>query len=93
VVAATLTEIFYEVDRMRSTPVGEEELADARNYLSGLFSLGCDARWFAGSSPLPHSNGCRRITSKLWRAGFWLSRPPMSSTPRQKYFDSANAQI
>ena len=40
VVAATLTEMFYEIDRMRSTPVGEEELADARNYMSGVFSLG-----------------------------------------------------
>ena len=40
VVAATLTEMFYELDRMRSLPVGEDELADARNYLSGVFSLG-----------------------------------------------------
>src|SRR4029077_14782336 len=40
VVAATLTEIFYEIDRMRSTPVGEEVLDDARNYLTGVFSLG-----------------------------------------------------
>ena len=40
VVAATLTEIFYEIDRMRSTPVGEEELDDARSYLTGVFSLG-----------------------------------------------------
>jgi zinc protease len=40
VIAATLTEIFYEMDRIRALPVGEEELADARNYLSGVFSLG-----------------------------------------------------
>ncbi len=40
VVAAALTEIFYEIDRMRSTPVGEEELDDARSYLTGVFSLG-----------------------------------------------------
>ncbi len=40
VVAAALTEIFYELDRMRSTPVGEEELDDARNYMTGVFSLG-----------------------------------------------------
>ena len=40
VVAATLTEMFYELDRMRALPVGEDELADARNYLSGVFSLG-----------------------------------------------------
>jgi predicted Zn-dependent peptidase len=40
VVAATLTEIFYEMDRMRSLPVTAEELESARNYLSGVFSLG-----------------------------------------------------
>lgn len=40
VVAATLTEIFYEMDRMRSLPVTTEELESARNYLEGVFSLG-----------------------------------------------------
>ena len=40
VVAATLTEIFYEMDRMRSLPVGDAELNDARNYMTGVFSLG-----------------------------------------------------
>jgi zinc protease len=40
VVAATLTEIFYEMDRMRSVPVKPEELESARNYLTGVFSLG-----------------------------------------------------
>lgn len=40
VVAATLTEIFYELDRMRSLPVSDSELSDAVNYLCGTFSLG-----------------------------------------------------
>jgi zinc protease len=40
VVAATLTEIFYEMDRMRSVPVTADELESARNYLTGVFSLG-----------------------------------------------------
>jgi zinc protease len=40
VVAASLTEIFYELDKLRSLPVPEAELADAQNYLSGVFSLG-----------------------------------------------------
>jgi zinc protease len=40
VAAATLTEIFYEMDRMRSLPVTAEELDSARSYLSGVFSLG-----------------------------------------------------
>jgi len=40
VAAATLTEIFYEMDRMRSLAVTPEELESARNYLTGVFSLG-----------------------------------------------------
>jgi zinc protease len=40
VVAASLTEILYEMDRMRSLPVTAEELESARNYLAGVFSLG-----------------------------------------------------
>lgn len=40
VVAATLTEIFYELDRMRALPVSENELSDAVHYLCGTFSLG-----------------------------------------------------
>ena len=39
VVAASLTEMFYELDKLRSLPVPEPELADARNYLSGVFSM------------------------------------------------------
>ena len=40
VVAASLTEIFYELDKLRSVPVPAGELADAQNYLTGLFSMG-----------------------------------------------------
>src|SRR5208283_2987486 len=40
VVGASLTEIFYEMDKLRSLPVPEAELADAQNYLSGVFSMG-----------------------------------------------------
>jgi zinc protease len=40
VVAATLTEMFYEIDRMRSLPVTDEELASAQSYITGVFSLG-----------------------------------------------------
>jgi zinc protease len=40
VVAASLTEIFYEMDKLRSVPVPAAELADAQNYLSGVFSMG-----------------------------------------------------
>jgi predicted Zn-dependent peptidase len=40
VVAASLTEMFYELNKLRALPVPEQELADARNYLSGIFSMG-----------------------------------------------------
>jgi len=40
VLAASLTEIFYEMDKLRSLPVPKAELADAQNYLSGVFSMG-----------------------------------------------------
>ena len=40
VTAATLTEMFYEMDRMRSLPVTDQELESARSYLTGVFSLG-----------------------------------------------------
>jgi zinc protease len=40
VVAATLSEIFYEMDRMRSLPVETDELTEIQSYLSGVFSLG-----------------------------------------------------
>src|SRR5208282_1776033 len=33
VVAASLTEMFYEIDKLRSVPVPDAELADAQNYL------------------------------------------------------------
>ncbi|HEX5412386.1 MAG TPA: pitrilysin family protein [Terriglobia bacterium] len=40
VVAATLTEIFYELDLMRALPVSDAELRGAMNFLCGAFSLG-----------------------------------------------------
>jgi zinc protease len=40
VVAASLTEVFYEIDRLRSLAVPAAELLDAQNYLIGLFSMG-----------------------------------------------------
>ncbi|BDU75810.1 M16 family metallopeptidase [Mesoterricola sediminis] len=37
VTAATLNEIFYEMDRMASTDVHEEELVSAKRYMAGTF--------------------------------------------------------
>ncbi|MCL6482206.1 MAG: insulinase family protein [Firmicutes bacterium] len=40
VVAASLAEIFCEVDRLRALPVAEEELTEIQQYLCGVFALG-----------------------------------------------------
>jgi predicted Zn-dependent peptidase len=94
VVAAALTEIFYEVDRMRSTPVGEEELADARNYMTGVFSLGLATQDGLASQlasatlermPEDYLETYRERILKLTSADVLDAA--------QKYFDSANAQI
>jgi zinc protease len=79
---------------MRALPVGDDELADARNYLSGIFSLG-----------LATQDG---LAGQL--SGVYLERLPADylETYRERiraltaqdvlaaaraYFDSANAQI
>lgn len=35
----SLTEFFYEFERIRATDVGNEELADAKNFLTGVFPI------------------------------------------------------
>ena len=46
VVAATLTEMFYEIDRMRSLPVTAEELDSARQLSHRrVLARRCNARW------------------------------------------------
>ena len=94
VVAASLTEMFYEMDRLRSVPVPDAELADAQNYLSGVFSMG-----------LATQNGLLSQFSTValhelpddyletYRAKVRAITPlDLLSTARQ-YFDSANMQI
>jgi zinc protease len=94
VVAASLTEIFYELDKLRSIPVPESELADAQNYLSGIFSMGLATQEGLLSQfsivelhELPE-NYLETYRSKV-RA---LNSADLLSTAR-KYFDSANMQI
>jgi len=94
VVAATLTEIFYEVDRMRSTPVGEEELGDARNYLSGLFSLGLATQdGLAGQLATSTLERLPEDYLETYRERVLALTAADVLDAAQKYFDSANAQI
>jgi zinc protease len=94
VVAASMTEIFYELDKLRSLPVPEAELADAQNYLTGVFSMGLATQEGLLSqfstvelNELP-ADYLETYREKI-RA---LTSADLLATAR-KYFDSANMQI
>ena len=94
VVAATLTEMVYEIDRMRSTAVGEDELADARNYLSGLFSLGLATQdGLAGQLATSTLERLPEDYLETYRERILGLTAADVLDAAQKYFDSANAQI
>ena len=94
VTAATLTEIFYEIDRMRSIAVGEEELADARNYLSGTFSLGLATQnGLAGQLATAALERLPEDYLETYRERILALTAGDVLDAAQKYFDSANAQI
>jgi zinc protease len=94
VAAASLTEIFYEMDRMRSLPVSDEELESARSYLTGVFSLGVATQdgvlgqlstIYLDRLPEDHLETYRARIHALTAADIILAA--------RKYFDSANSQI
>ena len=94
VVAATLTEIFYEIDRMRSTPVGEEELDDARNYMTGIFSLGLATQdGLAGQLATATLEKLPEDYLETYRERVFKLTSAEVLDAAQKYFDSAHAQI
>src|SRR6202158_351129 len=94
VVGAALTEIFYEVDRMRSTPVGEEELDDARNYMTGIFSLGLATQdGLAGQLSTVYLNKLPEDYLETFRQRVLKLTSADVLDAAQKYFDSAHAQI
>jgi predicted Zn-dependent peptidase len=94
VAAATLTEIFYEMDRMRSLPVTPEELESARSYLTGVFSLGVATQdgllgqlstIYLDHLPEDHLETYRQKVHALTADDILLAA--------RRHFDSANAQI
>jgi predicted Zn-dependent peptidase len=94
VVAATLTEIFYELDRMRSLPVSEEELADARNYLSGVFSLGLATQdGLAGQLSNVYLEQLPEDYLETYRQRIRALTAEDVLNAARAHFDSANAQI
>jgi len=94
VVAASLTEIFYEIDKLRSIPVPDTELADAGNYLTGVFSMGLATQESLLSQfstvelnelPLDYLETYREKVRALTSADLLAAA--------RQYFDSANMQI
>lgn len=94
VVAATLTEMFYELDRMRALPVGEEELADARNYLSGVFSLGLATQdGLAGQLSGVYLDRLPEDYLEMYRQRIRALTADDVINAARAWFDTANAQI
>jgi zinc protease len=94
VVAASLTEIFYEIDRLRSVPVPEPELADARNYLSGVFSMGLATQdGLLSQLSVVALNDLPDDYLETYREKVRALAPADLQEAARKYFDSPNMQI
>ena len=94
VVAASLTEIFYELDRLRSVPVPEPELADAQNYLSGVFSMGLATQdGLLSQFSTVALNELPDDYLETYRQKVRAITPEDLLLTARKYFDSANMQI
>jgi predicted Zn-dependent peptidase len=94
VVAASLTEIFYEIDKLRSVPVPEGELADAQNYLSGIFSMGLATQdGLLTQFSTVALNELPDDYLETYRATVRALTPNDLLEIARKYLDSANMQI
>jgi len=94
VVAATLTEIFYELDRMRALAVSAEELADAQAYMSGVFSLGLATQdGLAGQLAGVYLHNLSEYSLETYREKIRALTAEEVLAAARSHFDSANAQI
>jgi zinc protease len=94
VVAASLTEIFYEMDKLRSIPVPEPELADAQNYLSGVFSMGLATQeGLLSQFSTVALNELPDDYLETYRQKVRALTPQDLLVTARKYLDSANMQI
>jgi len=94
VTAATLTEMFYEMDRMRSLPVTDQELESARSYLTGVFSLGVATQ--DGVLSQLSTVFLDRLPEdylETYRARIKALTADDILTAARRHFDSANEQI
>jgi zinc protease len=94
VAAATLTEIFYEMDRMRALPVTAEELDSARSYLSGVFSLGvATLDGIVGQLSTVYLERLPENYLETYRERIRALTAEDVLVAARRHFDSANAQI
>jgi zinc protease len=94
VVAASLAEIFYEMDKLRSLPVPEPELADAQNYLSGVFSMGLATQeGLLAQLSTVALNELPDDYLETYRQKVRALTPQDLLATARKYLDSANMQI
>jgi zinc protease len=94
VVAATLAEIFYEMDRMRSLPVTAEELESARNYTTGVFSLGVATQdGILGQLSTVYLERLPEDYLETYRARIQALTAADIMAAARRHFDSKNAQI
>ncbi len=94
VVAATLTEMFYELDRMRALPVSENELSDAINYLSGTFSLGIATQdGLLGQMSTVYLDRLPEDYLESFRDKIRALKTDDVLAAARRYFDSANARM
>ena len=94
VVAASLTEMFYEIDKLRSVVVPEQELADAQNYLTGVFSLGLATQeGLLSQFSTVELNELPSDYLETYRDKVRALSPADLLRTTRTYFDSANMQI
>ncbi|MGH9748206.1 MAG: M16 family metallopeptidase [Candidatus Acidiferrales bacterium] len=94
VAAATLSEIFYEMDRMRSLPVTTEELESARSYLTGVFSLGVATQdGVLGQLSAVYLDRLPDDYLETYREKIHALTADDILIAARRHFDSANAQI
>jgi zinc protease len=94
VVAATLNEIFYEMDRMRSVLVDPDELDSARHYLTGVFSLGVATQnGLLGQLSTVYLDELPEDYLETYRDRIHALTADDVIAAARHHFDSANAQI
>src|SRR5882757_1702340 len=94
VVAASLTEIFYEMDKLRSLAVLRPELADAQNYLTGVFSMGLATQsGLLSQMSMLALNDLSDDYLETFREKVRALKPEDVMSAARTYFDSANMQI